>query len=105
MSSSASISTRPFTFDRHAAPLALVRPVVPDGVMHHAAVVPERNVVLRPSETNLKVDLLAVIEEKREQRVAFSLRQLVDAGRERAVDEERLAPGFRMRADHRMRGR
>jgi hypothetical protein len=61
---SAPDSSGPISFDGDAAPLALVRPIIPDGAMHHTAVVPKRDIVLLPPEPDLEVDVFAVIEKQ-----------------------------------------
>jgi hypothetical protein len=93
---------RPVALDGHAVSLAFVRPVIPDGMMHRAAVVPECHVVALPAVTDLKLELLAVIEQKVEQHVAFAIGELVDSRRERAIHVQRLPARVGMRPHDRV---
>ena len=84
--------------------VAAVRPVVEHGLVLAAAVVPERHRVLLPLEAAVKLRRLDMAEQHLEQRVAFVALELSDLRREAAVDEQQLALGHRMGADHRVLG-
>lgn len=85
--------------------LAFGGPVVPQRPVHHAAIVPERHVVLRPAIADLKFHLLGVLQKETKHGVALVGRQPVDPRREAAIDVERLAPGLGMGARDRMQRR
>src|SRR5262245_7844456 len=90
--------------DRHAMAVPALREVVPHRVVLHATVVPERHRVRLPAEAAVELRRLHVAEEELQDRLALWPRQLLDARGEATVDEEPLAPGDGMRADHGMLG-
>ena len=95
----------PLALDGDAQAAAALRVVVPQGVVLGAAVVPERHRAGLPAEAALQFRRLHQAKEHLQHCVALVLFELQDAAREDAIDEQRLAPADRMRADHRMLGR
>jgi len=94
----------PLTLDCDPVALALVGPVVPQGEMLGAAVVPKGDGVLGPAEAHLKFRPLLMAVEKIQQRLAFGGFQSVDAGGEAGVHIRRLTARLGMGAHHRMLG-
>src|SRR5262249_30672308 len=90
-------------FDLHAHAGAHVRPVVPDGAMLGAAVVPECDRVLAPVEAHLPLRVLDVLEQEAEDGVALLARYAVDLRGLAAVHVEKLPAGPGMHGDHRVR--
>ena len=70
-------------------------------MMKRGTIVPERHRAGLPFEAALVFGCLGVIAQHRQQRVAFVAVQFLDVGGEAAIDVERPAPGFRVRANHR----
>src|SRR5258708_32966132 len=83
---------------------AHIRPVIPDGEMLGAAVVPERDGVLCPAEAQVPMRPRAMVEEKFEDGRTLVAGQLVDLHGHAAIDIDELAPGLGVPRDHRMRG-
>src|SRR5262245_14000137 len=92
------------TLDRHAMAVAALRIVVPHRVVLHAAVVPEGHRVDLPAEATVELRRLDVAVEELQHGITLRALELHDAGGEAPVDIERLAPGDRVRAHHRMLG-
>ena len=69
-----STSKRLVTFERNPIPGASLRKVVPHCDMLHATVVPESDRVFLPSETRLKLRLVAMLKEQLKDCVAFACR-------------------------------
>src|SRR6185437_7000939 len=88
----------------HAMAVPPLREVVPHRVVLDGAIVPECHRVDPPPEAALELRRLDVLVEHAEHRRALVAAELWDAGGEGAVDEERLAAGDRMGADHRVLG-
>src|SRR6266567_5539956 len=97
-------SNRPLALHRDARARTRVRPVVPHRPMLGAAIVPERDRVLGPTETALEQRVLGVLIEIVKDRVALVAREADDMTGEAAVDVERFAARHRMRANDRMLG-
>src|SRR6185437_12358151 len=78
--------------------------IVPHGVMLDRAVIPKSQRIGVPAYAALKLDMaLEVSVEEFEERVAFLGRELVDARRETAIDEEHLLSAVGVTGDHGMR--
>src|SRR6185369_6543645 len=92
---------RALDLDAEAEPL--VRPVVPDGAMLGAAVIPEGDRMLAPVEAHLPLGALDVLEQELEQRIALHRRQIVDVRGLAAIDVDELAAGPGMHRDDRVR--
>src|SRR3982074_2451005 len=75
-----SISERPIAFDRHPAPRARLRVIVPECLVLDAAVVPEGDRMGLPGEPHLEFLPRAVLAQKLEDRAAFFSRQPIDVG-------------------------
>src|SRR5580658_2407716 len=71
-------------------------------MMLRGSVIPKCDRSGLPFEAAVKSRILDVPVQHFEQRIAFSALQLRDFGREPAIDIQRLTPGYRMRAHHRM---
>src|SRR5438045_436264 len=71
--------------------------------VQRAAVVPDHEIADLPAVLVLEFGPLLMLEYAQEQRVALFARQADDRLGHQAIDVERLAPGGRMGADHRMR--
>src|SRR6266404_138978 len=87
---------------RDAIAQPLVGEIIPHGMMHRGAVVPEGDRVGLPDEAALELRCLGMAIEHLEQRLALMTLETDDAGGEIAVHIKRLAPGYRMSAHHRM---
>src|SRR5262245_56626609 len=96
-------SERPIAFDRNSAARAGLRVIVPECLVLDAAIVPEGDRMGLPAEADLEFLARAVLAQKPEDRAALLSRQPIDMGGEMAVDEQRLALGHRVGANHRMR--
>ena len=83
-------SNRPLSLDRNATPFAFLWPVVPNCAVRAASVVPEGHVIQGPSESDLVINLLSMLEQHREYSVAFTFVQTHDLGCEGPVNEQRL---------------
>src|SRR5260221_11715790 len=88
--------------DGDAIAQPLVREVVPHGMMHGGAVVPEGDRVGTPGEAAVQLRRLAVAVEHPEQRIALAAAQPDDVRGEVAVHIERLASRHGMGAHHGM---
>ena len=86
----------------HNAPL---RQVIGVGVVLGDAVIPNSHVVRLPAPAHLKVRFSDVSKQEAEQRLALFLRHVDDAGSKALIDKQRLLPGHRMGAHHRMQQR
>src|SRR5215472_7093094 len=95
-------SRRLVATDRDAIAEALVGVVVPEGMVLHAAIIPERDGIGLPFEPHAELGRLDMPEQHREKRVAFVLAQANDARCEGAIDEQALLASDRMRTHHRM---
>lgn len=95
---------RAIALDGHAEAGPDLGEVVPDSQMLDGPVIPDGDGVRAPTEPYLEVRLRRVVEQEIQQRPALILGNALDALREAAVDEQRLASGDRMRADDRVRG-
>src|ERR1700691_6309799 len=93
---------RPLAFDRHAVHDAALAVVVVDRVVLDAAVVPERDRVLFPTEAAGEFGAHGVFVKVVEERCAFLLGHALEAYREAAVDIEAFLAAPRMGADDRM---
>ena len=94
----------PVALDRDPVAAADLRPVVPEGVVLGRAVVPEGDRIGAPSEAAVELRRPDVFEEELEQGPALGRLHTDDLPREARVDEEPLAPGDRVAADHRVFG-
>src|SRR5271163_2963860 len=94
---------RPLADDRYALAIAGIGEVVPYRMVLRHAVVPEGQRVRPPADAALEFDMaFDVPPQHLEDRVAFALRELIDADREAAVDEQREFAAVRMAGDDRM---
>src|ERR1700741_3673366 len=80
------------------------REVIKNGVVLNAAVVPEGDRVLPPSESAAKLRPLNVLEQKVEDRLAGIRLKFLDAGGEASIHIESGPLRFRMGPQHRMLG-
>ena len=106
MQASGAVGTveRHVTLDGYAVAVAGLRVVIPNRQVLSAAVVPERHGVLAPLESAVELRALAVTKQERQQGIALSDRQLLDARGEALIHEQRLPPGDRMGAYYGMLG-
>ena len=81
---------------------AFFRPVIPEGPVLDAAVVPENEVVFLPAETDLQVDVLNVPEEQFQSSPAFIFVKIYYTGGEGPVHKEGFPSCFRMGPNHGM---
>src|SRR5437016_3262986 len=79
---------RPLALDRHTIALALVRPVIPDGHVQRAAIIPHRDVVLPPLKARLVPRTLGVLKQKLKNRATLLFRQSLDSRRKGAIHEQ-----------------
>src|SRR5580698_2919157 len=93
---------RPVARDRHAMTVAAIWKVIPQGLVLHAPIVPERDRIRLPAESALELGPLDMAIEHLQQRDTLRLFQLDDSRREHPVDEERVASANRMGSHHRM---
>ena len=81
------------------------RRIIGDGEMLGAAVVPHHQIIRAPAMAHLEADLLDMLEQHAQEPRTLQLRNALDLRGEGAIDEQRLAPRFRMCPHHRMRDR
>src|SRR5690242_7977745 len=95
-------SERPRAVDRDAPHVTALAVIVVERVVQRAAVVPEGERVALPPEAALELRPDRMRAEIVDERLAFLFRHVLEAKREGAIDEERLAARLRMRAHHGM---
>src|SRR5256885_6737933 len=97
-------SARPIAGEGDAVHDAALSMIVVDRIVQGGAIVPEGERARRPAEAAGEFRPHLMTEKEIEQRRALRLAHPLEASGVRNVDVERLAPGFRMRADDRMLG-
>ena len=95
---------RPVALDRHPNPTTCLGEIIPGRQMLHAAVVPERERILAPSEAALKFWVSAMLVEEVQEGIAFRSLQADDVVGETAVNVNAFAAGVGVGADNRMFG-
>ena len=91
-----------FSLDGDPISLPFVWPVVPDGVVEYATVVPNRYGIFGPPEAALEVDTLAVFEQEIQQCPPLLLWEIIDGLGEFTVDVQRRTSAVDMTADNRV---
>ncbi len=94
------ILVRPFTHDCDSAYEAGCLPIIVDGIMHGASVIPQNHIAGFPTVSAGSIRIWALPVQIIEKGAAFSLSHILERRREFGVaDEERFSFGLRVRAD------